>query len=190
MVDTAVFIAGPSGSGKSTLARASELPTLVLDNFYRPYSDELPRRFGSVDWESIESYDLERAVKATVDLLTLGKVEVPRYDLSTDSSNGVDVLAVNESKRAIVEGIFSLEVLHCARPRLPPDLRVEAFVIVGSKFTFMIDRVRRDLAERRMPFRRIVFRSLRLLLTDQTRLQLPGVTPVTRREMSQRLSRA
>lgn len=88
-----VLLAGPSGSGKSPLARASGLPVITLDDFYRDGDDPaLPRHSepGIVDWDHPDAWDAARAIETLVAICADGTANIPVRRLLRDLVNGAN----------------------------------------------------------------------------------------------------
>jgi uridine kinase len=159
-----ILIAGPSGSGKSYIARRTGLPILCLDDFYKAGDDPtLPRKSGTIDWESPESWDAKAAVAAIEQLAGTGRVEVPAYSFSANGPIGTHVVTTGGSPLFIGEGIFAAEI---AAECLERGLLAGAFAVRRPRLVTFVRRLTRDLAERRKPPTVLVRRGLLLLRED------------------------
>lgn len=180
-----VILAGPSGSGKSRLAgRLHEehgWPIVRLDDFYRDHDDPvLPRHeaLGMVDWDHVDSWDLDAALAALDELVSTGRTTTPTYDISLSRAVGSVEIRCRPTDLVLVEGIFAADLIAPLRER--GLLRVAYCIRRGRWKTFAF-RLARDLAERRKPPLVLVRRGLALkqaepaLVRALTRL---GAVPV------------
>lgn len=143
-----VILAGPSGCGKTHLARASGLPIVPLDDFYRDGTDPgLPRNpLGVVDWEDPRCWDADAAVAALARLCRHDAVEVPRYVFGEDRAVGSHVVERHGSPVVIAEGIFAAEIIDALRAR---GLLADALLIRQSRWVTFLRRLARDLQDGR-----------------------------------------
>ncbi len=158
-----MLLTGPSGCGKSRLARASGLPVLNLDDFYKDGGDpSLPadEHLGIVDWDDPRSWDAARAVDALEVLLREGSVEVPVYDIAHDRATAHRRFSLGAARTVIAEGIFAAEVVGACRAR---GLLADAVVVRRAPWKNFVRRLARDLAERRKPPLVLVRRGVALL---------------------------
>jgi uridine kinase len=146
-----VLLAGPSGCGKSHLAKASGLPVLCLDEFYKHGDDPtLPRHpdLGIVDWDHPAAWDEDRAVQAILEVCHAGTTEVPRYDISRDRALGTQPFSRGDHPVFLAEGIFAGELVGRCREA---GVLADAIVIERRPWTNFVRRLSRDLAEHRKP---------------------------------------
>lgn len=145
-----VLLAGPSGCGKTYLARASGLPTIALDDFYRDgSSDGLPTRDdGSVDWEDAASWDGDAALAALRALCHGDEVEVPTYAFGQDRAVGRRTVRRDGASIVVAEGLFAAELVG---PLTDAGLLADAILIDQRARTTFVHRLARDLRERRKP---------------------------------------
>jgi uridine kinase len=156
-----VLLAGASGSGKSSLCRRLGLPVLTLDDFYRNGDDPgLPRRFGIVDWDRVDSWDAADAVVVIERLCRGGgAADVPVYDIPTSRRTGRVRLDLAGSTLFVAEGVFAADLVAACR-----DLGVLADAVclrLHPAVTFG-RRLLRDLAESRKPPLTLLRRGLAL----------------------------
>lgn len=146
-----LLLTGPSGSGKTRLARASGLPVLNLDDFYKDGDDPtLPRQehLGIVDWDDPATWDADAAVATLDRLARSGTADVPVYDISTSRRVGHRPFSVHGHPAFVAEGIFAAEVAAaCAALGILAD----AVVVARRPWKNFLRRLARDLAERRKP---------------------------------------
>lgn len=159
-----VLLAGPSGSGKSYIARRTGLPVLCLDDFYKDGDDPtLPRRGGSVDWESPQAWDSAAAVQTIARLVSGGKAEVPVYAIGADRRIDSRTLDLAGSPLFVAEGIFAAEIAPECR-RL--GLLAAAYTLRRHRGATFVRRLLRDLAERRKRPGVLIRRGLTLLRAE------------------------
>jgi uridine kinase len=119
-----VLIAGPSSSGKTTFAKRLGLaletlggkPTVIsVDSYYKAWTDIDPRGMQYVDWESLDSLNLELLNEQLLQLLDGKEVSVPEYDMKTS----MPVHASHWVKTIVPsDGIIIMEGIHCLNPQL------------------------------------------------------------------------
>ncbi|MDE9367071.1 isopentenyl transferase family protein [Luteipulveratus sp. YIM 133132] len=180
-----ILLSGPSGAGKTRLAgRLSQQhgwPVVRLDDFYKEGDDpSLPMlEMGIADWDHLDSFDLDRAVRALEELCRTGRVEVPEYDISTSHVVGRSVVEAGSAPVVLAEGIFAA---HAVRPVAGHGLLAAAYCVRQNRWVTFARRLLRDLAERRKPPLVLVRRGLRLcrlepaIVAEQAAL---GATPMT-----------
>jgi uridine kinase len=178
-----LFVGGLSGAGKTFSTAASGLPILPLDSFYKAQDEpSLPRRFGAIDWEHPQSYDLEGAID-TVRALAAGEtVRIPVYDHVTSAPLGS--ASIRASRLLIAEGVYAPDVFAATQDCLAPGTVL--MVLTAGRIREFHTRIRRDVKERgRRPLQALV-RSTRLLLRHGTYLRearLRGAVRVSREEL-------
>jgi uridine kinase len=145
-----VLLAGPSGCGKSHIARASGLPIMALDDFYRDATEpDLPRTpTGDVDWEDPASWDADAALAALEALCAHGEVDVPSYSFARSAVVGHRTLRTDGSRIVVAEGIFAAELVAPLRGR---GLLADALLITVDRWLTFVRRLVRDAREGRKP---------------------------------------
>lgn len=163
-----VLLAGPSGSGKSHLARASGMPVLCLDEFYKDGSDPTCPRddgLGIIDWDDPAAWDAEAAMAAIESICRTGACEVPRYDISRDRAVGTTHFSREARTVFVAEGVFVAEVVRACREA---GVLAEAIVITRPPWKNFARRLARDLAERRKPPMTLLRRGRALMAQEET----------------------
>jgi uridine kinase len=179
-----VLLAGPSGSGKSHVARRSGLPVVCLDDFYRDGDEEdLPRRDGTVDWESPLAWDAAAAVTTLATLCHDGRADIPVYAFGEDRRVGHRMVELGGAPLVVAEGIFAAEIVaDCAAI----GILAAAYALQRPRFVTYIRRLSRDLAEHRKPPMVLLRRGLVLLRSEPTvlaRQSLLGARPASARRI-------
>ena len=112
------LIAGPSSSGKTTFAKRLAIQlrvnglrpvSLSLDNYFFEH-DRTPRdAAGNLDFEHIESIDIELFDRNLLDLLSGKEVELPTFNFTTKQREfRGDRLQIDRDQILIIEGIHGL----------------------------------------------------------------------------------
>ena len=150
-----VLLAGPSGCGKSHIARASGLPVVALDDFYRAATEPgMPRTpAGEVDWEEPASWDAEAALAALATLCARGEVDVPTYSFARSAVVGHHLLRSGGAPVVVAEGIFAAELVE---PLRREGLLADALLITVNRWLTFVRRLVRDTREGRKAFRYLV----------------------------------
>jgi uridine kinase len=157
-----VLLAGPSGSGKSTLAAHLGWPVLRLDDFYRDGDDPLlPRdEHGRADWDAVNSWNADKALRAVVALSNTGEVEAPVYSISEDRAVGTQTIELGDAPAFIAEGLFA-DLL--VRGAAEAGVLRDAIVLAPSPPVTFVRRFARDVAEARKPVPTLLRRGWRLM---------------------------
>ena len=116
-----VAIAGPSGSGKTTTAhilkkKLEELgettEVVSLDDFYLSGADLPLMPDGSHDIESVNSLDIPLIKDCFTQIISSGRVSLPRYDFKTKSRiQNANQLDIGSHGIVIVEGLHAMNPL-------------------------------------------------------------------------------
>jgi uridine kinase len=165
-----IVLAGPSGAGKTRLSRRLGLPVLNLDDFYKDGDDptlprmELAGGAPIVDWDSSDSWSATDAVEAICDLCTMGRAEVPVYEIARNGRAGEHVLDLQGSSYFVAEGIFAQEVVGACRDR---GVLADAVCVTQPPLVTFLRRLWRDLHERRKPPLVLLRRGLHLVRTHR-----------------------
>ncbi len=176
-----MLLAGPSGSGKSHLARASGLPVLCLDDFYKDGNDpSLPRdpHLGIVDWDDPRAWHADAALGAIVGICRDGGADVPHYDIGHDRADGVRPFRRDGHAVFVAEGVFVGQMVQRCREA---GVLADAIVIDRSPWTNFVRRLSRDLAERRKPPLTLLRRGRALMRSERDlvdRLVQAGCRPL------------
>ncbi len=161
-----IVLAGPSGAGKSRLAEWLGLPLLRLDDYYKDGDDpSLPRvqggpRDGLVDWDHPDAWRPDEAVGALTTLCATGSVTVPTYEIASNARTGQRPVHLGGAPYVVAEGIFAQDVV-AALARA--DLLAAAYCVTRAPLATFVQRLQRDLRERRKPPWELVRRGLTLL---------------------------
>merc|ERR1719262_1255243 len=87
-----LLIAGPSSSGKTTFAKRLQVQleafgykpfVLSVDSFYKAWQDITTEGPQKVDWEALESLNLQQLNRHLLSLLSGEEVLIPEYDMRT-----------------------------------------------------------------------------------------------------------
>lgn len=133
-----VLIAGPSSSGKTTFAKrlcvtleTTGLKPIVIsvDSYYKAWQEIDSRGMQFVDWEALESLNLELLNAHLIALLAGEEVLVPEYDMRTSMPMSEDHWVAT---RLPAGGLVIMEGIHCLNPLLTPR------VPKADKFQIMI----------------------------------------------------
>ena len=159
-----VLLTGPSGSGKTSLTRRLGLPVVQLDDFYLDIDHpDLPQRFGSVDWDSPETWDHKGALAALHELTTEGHAVVPVYDIPTSRRTGSRKLDIGDAPLVLAEGIFAAQLVADCRAE---GLLADAICLTRSRLVTFWFRFLRDVAEARKPISTLIRRGIALLRAE------------------------
>ncbi|MDR0435628.1 MAG: uridine kinase [Propionibacteriaceae bacterium] len=156
------LLAGPSGSGKSRLALRSGHFILRLDDFYLDEdAPDMPRAPGGfIDWDDPRTWDAETAADALAELVRIGRVNVPAYDISVSRAVGRRELVLPAPGTPVIaEGVFATELLG---PCLARGLAVTPIWVDRSRVGNWWRRFRRDVTKHRKPIPLLLRRGLQL----------------------------
>ena len=193
-----VVLAGPSGSGKSRLAarlhRAHGWPVVRLDDFYRDGDDPaLPMidlgHTHLVDWDDPGSWDGDAAVGALRALVSVGRAEVPVYDIGASRATGSARVRIGVGQLVVAEGIFGAEIIHLLGAE---GLLHSAWCICHNRWITFGRRLARDLSERRKAPHILVRRGLARCRAEPevvARMERLGATCTSPAHAEERLSR-
>ncbi|MCF4119486.1 ATP-binding protein [Antribacter sp. KLBMP9083] len=163
-----VLLTGPSGSGKTSLTRRIGAPVVQLDDFYFDLDHpDLPQRYGSVDWDSPETWDSAAAMDALRTLARTGRAEVPVYDIPTSRRTGTTVVETQDSPLVIAEGIFAAELVQACRSE---GILADAICLVQRRPVTFWFRFLRDVAESRKPLGTLLRRGIGLYRAEPSLL--------------------
>ena len=193
-----IIVAGPSGSGKSRLCRRLSaehgLPVVNLDDFYKDGTDatlphvHLAGGAPVVDWDHPDSWHLEDAVAALVQLCHTGEADVPVYDIASDSRVGHRPVELGDAARVLAEGVFADQVVGACRDA---GLLADAVCVHNPRLLTFWRRLVRDLRERRKPAWVLLRRGVALLRHDLDvveRAARAGCTVLSSEQAFQRIS--
>lgn len=105
-----IAISGGTCSGKSTFARRA--PTSIVlstDDYYKDLSEQIRREDGTINWEDPRAVDLNACAIACQALSRGEPVDIPIYDMSTDSRIGFKQIAPKAPGLVVIEGLFAFE---------------------------------------------------------------------------------
>ncbi|NUM45289.1 MAG: type II toxin-antitoxin system death-on-curing family toxin [Anaerolineales bacterium] len=156
-----ILIAGPSSSGKTTSSK--RLSVQLLANGISPYPLEMDNYFverektprdeeGNFDFESINALNREQLAHDLKRLIAGERVQLPRFNFRTGTSEPGDTVQLQKGQIIIMEGIHGLH------PELLPNLPAEhTFRIYISALTQLnLDRYNRVSTTDTRLLRRIV----------------------------------
>ena len=179
-----VLVAGPSGSGKSRLTRMAGAASLSLDEFYHDHDHPgMPRSpIGITDWDKVESWDLDLAVKTLRQLLDEGRAEIPIYDISISERVGTRMLECGDATVIVAEGIFAPDAY---RAVLDAGIPARAIWLDRPRAANFSRRLARDLKEHRKPPGVLVKRGIALYRDEPAKRAAAlaaGFTPMSMRK--------
>eukprot|EP00928_Gymnodinium_smaydae_P062669 TRINITY_DN46481_c0_g1_i1.p1 TRINITY_DN46481_c0_g1~~TRINITY_DN46481_c0_g1_i1.p1 ORF type:complete len:591 (-),score=171.08 TRINITY_DN46481_c0_g1_i1:116-1888(-) len=167
-----VLIAGPSSSGKTTFAKRLQVQleslgyrpeVLSVDNFYKAWKEITPEGPHKVDWESLDSLNLDQLNQVLLTLLAGKEAQIPEYDMKTstpmDKSHWSKMQLSTKGK-----GLIIMEGIHCLNPALTaevpkaqkfniaiapiPALQLDATHVLSGTTIRMLRRMVRDYLNR------------------------------------------
>lgn len=190
MTARVVLLAGPSGCGKSHIARASGLPIVALDDFYREADEPgMPRTpAGDVDWEDPASWDAASGLAALEALCADGEIDVPTYSFARSAVVGHHLLHTGGAPVVVAEGIFAAELIAPLRDR---ELLADALLITVNRWLTFVRRLVRDAREGRKRFPFLVrqgWAKTRAEPSVVAHQRAAGARPVTKAEALARLA--
>lgn len=128
-----LLIAGPSSSGKTTFAMRLQVqlealgfkPLVVsVDCFYKAWQEITSEGPQKVDWESLDSLNLQQLNEVLVTLMAGKEALVPEYDMKismpADRSHWKSMQLATSGR-----GIIIMEGIHCLNPALTPAVSKE-----------------------------------------------------------------
>ena len=134
-----ILVSGPSSSGKTTFSRRLAVQLLALgispfalelDNFFVDRDKSPIGENGEIDFEALETLNLEQLAEKLTKLISGDPVQLPRYDFINGRQMEGDLIQLNKDQIIILEGIHGLN------PGLIPEpLRKLAFRIYVSCLT-------------------------------------------------------
>jgi uridine kinase len=135
-----------------------------LDDFYLDIDHPgLPQRYGSVDWDSPETWDGKGALAALHELVTEGRADVPVYDIPTSRRTGMRRLDVGDAPLVLAEGIFAAQLVEECRAE---GLLADAICLSRPRLVTFWFRFLRDVAEARKPIGTLIRRGTSLLRAE------------------------
>jgi len=170
-----LLIAGPSSSGKTTFAKRLQVQlealgykpfVLSVDSFYKAHTEITSGGPSKVDWEALDSLNLEQLNNVILALMAGKEAVIPEYDMKTsmpaDESQWTKAkLDPNGRSMIIMEGI------HCLNPALTPAvpkdqkfqiaiapipaLQLDAVHVLSGTTIRMLRRMVRDYLNRGRP---------------------------------------
>lgn len=114
-----LLLAGPSASSKTTTANklkdeliktGVDARVLSLDDFYIDRDDLPILEDGSIDYETIDTLDLEKLNQCLEELINHRKTDFPVFEFPTGkrSSTKINPVTINENTILIIEGLHAL----------------------------------------------------------------------------------
>lgn len=177
---TVLLVAGASGSGKSRLASLIGCPRLSLDHFYFDWDRPFLPRTGSIpDWDDVASWDILTALHAVEQLLGVGHVAVPDYDIAQSTRLGYTEMRLGEDRLFVAEGIFAIDLLG---PIREAGLNAVPIWLDRNRSVTAARRLRRDVAEKRKPLPTLLRRGAALWRSEpalRRRALAAGFRPVS-----------
>mmetsp|Transcript_39604 Transcript_39604/g.73387 ORF Transcript_39604/g.73387 Transcript_39604/m.73387 type:complete len:590 (+) Transcript_39604:74-1843(+) len=170
-----ILIAGPSASGKTTFAKRLQVQleslgfqpeVLSVDNFYKSWQDITSEGPHKVDWESLDSLNLNQLNEVLPKLLVGEEQLIPEYDMKTsmpmDRAHWKKMQLKSEDK-----GVIIMEGIHCLNPALTaavpkekkfniaiapiPAMQLDAVHVLSGTTIRMMRRMVRDYLNRGRP---------------------------------------
>lgn len=169
-----VLIAGPSSSGKTTFAKRLQVQleslgfkpeVLSVDNFYKGWPDINKEGAHKVDWESLDSLNLDQLNEVLLMLLSGKEAVIPEYDMKT--SMPADRSRWTKMQLSPGKSVVIMEGIHCLNPALTaavpksqkfqiaiapiPALQLDATHVLSGTTIRMLRRMVRDYLNRGRP---------------------------------------
>jgi len=170
-----VLIAGPSSSGKTTFAMRLRVQlesigfrpeVLSVDGFYKAWKEINSAGPQKVDWESLDSLNLDQLNNVLLTLLEGKEALIPEYDMKTsmpmDEAHWKPMQLNSRGK-----GVIIMEGIHCLNPALTaavpkeqkfniaiapiPALQLDATHVLSGTTIRMLRRMVRDYLNRGRP---------------------------------------
>jgi uridine kinase len=169
-----LLIAGPSSSGKTTFAKRLQVQleaygykpfVLSVDAFYKSWKDITSEGPQKVDWEALDSLNLQQLNDVLLALLSGKEADIPEYDMKV--SMPADKSHWSKAKLDPNRGMIIMEGIHCLNPELTPAvpkdqkfqvaiapipaLQLDAVHVLSGTTVRMLRRMVRDYLNRGRP---------------------------------------
>lgn len=161
-----VLIAGPSSSGKTTFAKrlsvsletlGKKVLVISVDSYYKAWHEINSNGMKYVDWESLDSLNLDLLNDHLFQLLSGNAVDIPEYDMTTSTPMSKEhwiKTKLPEDGLIIIEGIHGLNPLLTSKIDKSDKfhimisplsyIAIDNFNIVSSSQVRMLRRMVRD----------------------------------------------
>ncbi len=112
-----ILIAGPSSSGKTTFSKRLSIylrsmgidpVAIAMDDYFLPWERTPRDETGKMDFESVESIDIELFNEQMITLLEGGEITLPKYDFLNGKRETGEGLRIRYDQPIIIEGIHGL----------------------------------------------------------------------------------
>lgn len=124
-----LLIAGPSSSGKTTFAKRLQVQleafgyrpfVLSADNFYKAWKDITSEGPQKVNWEALDSLNLEQLNDVLLTLMAGKEAVIPEYDMKVSMPADKSLWTTAQLDNANGRGMIIMEGIHCLNPALTP----------------------------------------------------------------------
>ena len=151
-----IFIAGPTCSGKTTLShtlgnyfwsRLLSVSIICQDDYFKDLSD-IPKNRSGYLTDGLSAFHTEEMIKDLTDYDKNGKVQIPMYDIATNSRLKTKQNLL-KTQITIVEGLHTIHLFH--------NLFKGIYIYVDTPIDICLNRrIARDTLKYRISMRRVV----------------------------------